>query len=251
MRSLFIYLKNYKKETILAPLFKMLEASFELLVPLVMAAIINTGIANKDKGYILSHCGLLILLGVIGLTCSITAQYFAAKAATGFSTALRKELFGHIQSLSYTEMDKIGTSTLMTRMTSDINQVQSGINLVLRLFLRSLFIVFGAMVMAFTVDVKAALVFVITIPLLSPTILFVLVTRVIGSLQVFDLIYMVIDKSNPALTKTQSLVYLFYKYAFINKNMGYGATIVVVLLIITMILTVFQMIGQKKWVFYN
>ena len=135
MKKLLIYLRDYKKESILAPNFKMLEATFDLLVPLVMAAIINTGIANKDKGYILSHCGLLILLGVVGLTCSITAQYFAAKAATGFSTRLRHELFAHIQGLSYTEMDTLGTSTLITRMTSDINQVQSGLNLFLRLFL--------------------------------------------------------------------------------------------------------------------
>lgn len=167
MKKLLIYLKGYEKETVLAPLFKMLEALFELFVPLVMAAVIDTGIGGSNRGYIVRMCLILVALGVIGLTCSITAQYFAAKAATGFSTALRKELFGHIQSLSYTEMDKIGTSTLMTRMTSDINQVQSGINLVLRLFLRSPFIVFGAMIMAFTVDVKAAFVFVITIPLLS------------------------------------------------------------------------------------
>ena len=167
MKKLLIYLKGYEKETVLAPLFKMLEALFELFVPLVMAAVIDTGIGGSNRGYIVRMCLILVALGVIGLTCSITAQYFASKAATGFSTALRKALFGHIQSLSYTEMDKIGTSTLMTRMTSDINQVQSGINLVLRLFLRSPFIVFGAMVMAFTVDVKAAFVFVITIPLLS------------------------------------------------------------------------------------
>lgn len=167
MKKLLIYLKGYEKETVLAPLFKMLEALFELFVPLVMAAVIDVGIGGSNRGYIVRMCLILVALGVIGLTCSITAQYFAAKAATGFSTVLRKELFGHIQSLAYTEMDKIGTSTLMTRMTSDINQVQSGINLVLRLFLRSPFIVFGAMVMAFTVDVKAALVFVITIPLLS------------------------------------------------------------------------------------
>ena len=137
MKKLLIYLKGYEKETVLAPLFKMLEALFELFVPLVMAAVIDTGIGGSNRGYIVRMCLILVALGVIGLTCSITAQYFAAKAATGFSTALRKELFGHIQSLSYTEMDKIGTSTLMTRMTSDINQVQSGINLVLRLFLRS------------------------------------------------------------------------------------------------------------------
>ena len=167
LRALLKYLRNYKKETVLAPLFKLLEASFELFVPLVMAAIIDHGIGQADGVYVLKMGGVLIALGLIGLICSITAQYFAAKAATGFSTELRHELFEHIQKLSYTKMDTIGTSTLITRMTSDINQVQSGVNLVLRLFLRSPFIVFGAMVMAFTVDVKAALVFVVAIPLLS------------------------------------------------------------------------------------
>ena len=167
LRALLKYLRNYKKETVLAPLFKLLEASFELFVPLVMAAIIDQGIGQADGVYVLKMGGVLIALGLIGLICSITAQYFAAKAATGFSTELRHELFEHIQKLSYTKMDTIGTSTLITRMTSDINQVQSGVNLVLRLFLRSPFIVFGAMVMAFTVDVKAALVFVVAIPLLS------------------------------------------------------------------------------------
>jgi ABC-type multidrug transport system fused ATPase/permease subunit len=167
VRKLLIYLKDYKKESILGPLFKLLEASFELFVPLVMAAIIDVGIANGDKNYILKMCGVLILLAVIGLVCSITAQFFAAKAAVGFAAKLRHVLFAHIQSLSYTEMDAIGTSTMITRMTSDINQVQSGVNMVLRLFLRSPFIVFGAMVMAFTIDVKAALIFVVIIPLLA------------------------------------------------------------------------------------
>ena len=167
LRALLKYLRNYKKETVLAPLFKLLEASFELFVPLVMAAVIDHGIGQADGVYVLKMGGVLIARGLIGLICSITAQYFAAKAATGFSTELRHELFEHIQQLSYTKMDTIGTSTLITRMTSDINQVQSGVNLVLRLFLRSPFIVFGAMVMAFTVDVKAALVFVVAIPLLS------------------------------------------------------------------------------------
>ena len=167
MKSLLVYLKDYKKESVLAPLFKMLEASFELLVPLVMAAVIDVGIADRDQPYIIRMCLVLIALGIIGLVCSITAQYFAAKAAAGFGTQLRHALFAHIQSFTFTEMDTIGTSTLITRMTSDINQVQSGVNLVLRLFLRSPFIVFGAMIMAFTVDVKAALVFVVAIPLLS------------------------------------------------------------------------------------
>ena len=167
MKKLLVYLKGYEKETVLAPLFKMLEALFELFVPLVMAAVIDVGIGRHDRGYVIRMCLVLIALGVIGLACSITAQYFAAKAATGFSTVLRRELFAHIQSLSYTEMDNLGTSTLITRMTSDINQVQSGVNLVLRLFLRSPFIVFGAMIMAFTVDVKAAMIFVVAIPMLS------------------------------------------------------------------------------------
>lgn len=167
MKTLLAYLKGYKKESILAPLFKMLEASFELFVPLVMAAIIDVGIANQDKPYIVKMRFVLIALGIIGLVCSITAQYFAAKAATGVGTGIRHGLFEHIQKFTFTEMDQLGTSTLITRMTSDINQIQSGVNLVLRLFLRSPFIVFGAMIMAFTVDVKAALVFVVTIPLLS------------------------------------------------------------------------------------
>lgn len=167
MKKLLIYLKDYKKETILGPLFKLLEASFELIVPLVVAAIIDVGIGSGDKNYILKMCGVMVLLGVVGLVSSITAQYFAAKAATGFATKLRHSLFEHIQRLSFSEIDRIGTATMITRMTSDINQLQSGVNMVLRLFLRSPFIVFGAMIMAFTIDVKAALVFVVTIPLLS------------------------------------------------------------------------------------
>ena len=167
MRRIWIYLKAYKKQCVLAPLFKMLEALFELFVPLVVSAIIDVGIAGLDKAYIIKMCLLLIVLAVIGLTCSITAQYFAAKAAVGCSTGLRHHLFAHIQELSFTEMDTIGTSTLITRMTSDVNQVQNGVNLVLRLFLRSPFIVFGAMIMAFTIDWKAAMVFVAAIPVLA------------------------------------------------------------------------------------
>lgn len=167
MRDLWKYLKDYKKESLLAPLFKMLEASFELFVPLVVARIVDVGIANGDRGYVLKMGGLLLLLAAIGLACSLTAQFFAAKSAVGFSTALRNDLFSHIASLSYTELDTIGTSTLITRMTSDVNQIQSGLNLALRLLLRSPFIVFGAMVMAFTVNVKAALVFLAAIPALS------------------------------------------------------------------------------------
>lgn len=167
MKKLLIYLKDYKKESVLGPLFKLLEASFELVVPLVMAAVIDTGVSGGDKPYIMKMCMVLIFLAVIGLTCSVTAQYFAAKAAVGFSTGLRHALFSHIESLSFSEMDTVGTSTLITRMTSDVNQVQNGVNLVLRLFLRSPFIVFGAMIMAFTIDVSAALVFVVAIPLLA------------------------------------------------------------------------------------
>lgn len=167
MRSLMIYLKNYKKETVLAPLFKMLEALFDLFVPLVMAAVIDKGIARSDQSYIVRMCLLLIALGIIGLTCSITAQYFAAKAATGFAAEVRHALFAHVQKFTFSEMDTIGTSTLITRMTSDLNQVQSGLNLTLRLLLRSPFIVFGAMIMAFMIDIKAALVFVVAIPLLA------------------------------------------------------------------------------------
>lgn len=178
MKKLLVYLKDYKLESVLGPLFKLLEASFELIVPLVMASIIDTGILQGDKPYIFKMFGVLIALAAIGLICSVTAQYFAAKAAVGFSTKLRYALFEHIETLSFSEMDTIGTSTLITRMTSDVNQVQSGINLVLRLFLRSPFIVFGAMIMAFTVNVKAALVFVVTIPLLSIVVFGVMVVSI-------------------------------------------------------------------------
>lgn len=167
MKIVLQILKKYRKECILAPLFKMLEAIFELLVPLVVADIIDNGIGFSDKPYIIKMALVLVLLAAIGLAASITAQYFAAKAAVKTATSLRSKLFRHIQSLSFTELDKVGTSTLITRMTSDINQVQNGINLMLRLFLRSPFIVFGAMIMAFTIDIKSALIFVITIPALS------------------------------------------------------------------------------------
>ena len=167
MKKLLVYMKHYKKETVLAPLFKMLEASFELFVPLVMAAIVDTGIKNADIPYILKMGLLLVLLAVIGLGTSVTAQFFSAKAAVGFTAKIKHVLFEHIQSMNYAQVDKAGTSTLITRLTSDMNQVQSGVNLVLRLFLRSPIVVFGAMIMAFTIDVKAALIFVVTIPLLS------------------------------------------------------------------------------------
>ena len=167
MKQLLKYLKEYKKESILGPLFKLLEASFELFVPLVMASIIDVGIAQSDTTHILKMGGILVLLGAIGLTCALTAQYYAAKASVGFGTALRHDLFAHLQKFSYGEIDTIGTATMITRMTSDINQVQSGVNLFLRLFLRSPFIVVGAMVMAFTVNVRAAFTFVVTIPMRS------------------------------------------------------------------------------------
>ena len=167
MKNLLCYLKEYKKESVLGPLFKLLEATLELFVPLVVAAIIDTGIGNQDRGYVVKMCLVLVLLGLIGLAFSVTAQYFAAKAAVGFVTTIRHVLFGHIQKLSYAELDTQGTSTLITRMTSDMNQVQNGVNLTLRLLLRSPFVVIGAMVMAFTIDVKAALVFVVGIPALA------------------------------------------------------------------------------------
>ncbi len=166
MKNLIKYLKHYKVQTVMAPLFKMLEACFELFVPLVMANIIDIGIKNQDKSYILKMGGILLALAVIGLVCAITAQYFAAKAAMGFGKELRDDLFSHIQELSYTEIDKNGTSTLITRMTSDVNQIQTGVNMVLRLFLRSPFIVLGAVVMSFLIDVKDALVFAVVLPLL-------------------------------------------------------------------------------------
>lgn len=170
MKGLLKYLKNYKLESVLGPLFKLLEASFELLVPLVMAKVIDVGIKSQDTSYILKMGGLLVLLGIIGLASSITAQYFAAKAAAGFGTSLRNDLFAHINKLSYREIDTVGTATLITRMTSDANQVQSGVNMFLRLFLRSPFVVFGAMIMAFTINFRAAMVFVVTIPILSVVI---------------------------------------------------------------------------------
>ena len=178
MKRLMMYLKDYKKESILAPLFKLLEAFFELMVPLVMANIIDYGISNRNMGYIGKMGLLLLLLGVVGLASSITAQFFAAKAAVGFSTKLRQALFNHIEDLSFTDIDKAGTSTMITRMTSDVNQVQSGVNMTLRLFLRSPIIVFGAMIMAFTIDVKCALIFVVAIPLLSVVVFGIILSTI-------------------------------------------------------------------------
>lgn len=167
MKSLFCYFKGYKKECVLGPLFKLLEASFELFIPLVVVQIIDVGIVNQDRDFIIKMCLIMVALGVIGLVCSLTAQYFSAKAAVGFSRKLKTALFANIQKLSYGEIDTLGTSTMITRMTSDVNQLQSGVNLTLRLFLRSPFIVFGAMLMAFTINAKAAMVFVVVIPLLA------------------------------------------------------------------------------------
>ena len=167
MKKLLVYLREYRRESILGPLFKLLEASFELIVPLVVAAIIDRGIGNADRGYIVRMCLVLVALGLIGLVCSVTAQYFAAKASVGFVKKLRHVLYEHIQGFSYQTLDNIGISTLITRMTSDMNQVQTGLNLTLRLLLRSPFVVFGAMIMAFTVDARAALWFVAAIPILS------------------------------------------------------------------------------------
>ncbi len=178
MKKLLVYLKNYIKESILGPLFKLLEATFELIVPLVVADIIKTGIADGDKNYVITRVLILVLLGVVGLACSLTAQYFAAKAATGFATELRFSLFKHIQGLSFSEIDKMGTAGLITRMTSDVNSVQNCVNMVLRLFLRSPFIVFGAMIMAFTIDVKCALIFCVAIPVLAIVVFAVMLASI-------------------------------------------------------------------------
>ena len=178
MKQLLSYLKQYKKECILGPLFKLLEALFELLVPLVMTSIIDVGIRYGDREYILQRCGILVLLAVVGLVCSITAQYFAAKAVTGFSARLRSALFSHVQSLSYSEIDTLGSATMITRMTSDVNQLQNGVNLALRLLLRSPFVVFGAMLMAFTIDVPGALVFAVAIPILLAVVFAIILVTI-------------------------------------------------------------------------
>ena len=178
MKKLLVHMKGYKKQCVLAPLFKMLEACFELFIPLVVASIIDVGIKNNDVSYIVKCCIIMVALGVIGLSCTLFAQYFSALAAVGFVTSIKHGLFKHISSLSYTEIDTLGTSTLITRMTSDINQVQSGVNLTLRLFMRSPVIVFGAMIMAFTVDVKASLIFVVTIPLLAIVVFGIILSTV-------------------------------------------------------------------------
>lgn len=190
MKKLLKYLGNYKKESIIGPLFKMLEACFELYVPIIMARIMDVGIRENDKPYIWKMCGVMVLLGVLGLACSLTAQYFAAKASLGFGTALRKDLFAHINSLSYTELDLIGTSTLVTRITSDINQVQTGVNLVLRLFLRSPFIVIGAVFMAFTISVKLTVIFLIAVPLIALAIF--LIVKI--TIPIYKKVQSVLDK---------------------------------------------------------
>lgn len=178
MKRLIRFLKGYEKESFLAPLFKMLEATFELIVPLVVANIMDIGIKNQDNAYIWHQCVIMVLLGVIGLVCALTAQYFSAKAAMGFSTALRKEMFAHISKLSYRELDQLGTPTLVTRITNDVNQAQTGVNMVLRLFLRSPFIVVGAVIMSFTIDWKIGLIFLIAVPLISVVIYAIMRTTV-------------------------------------------------------------------------
>lgn len=178
MKKLFVHMRGHKKECILAPLFKMLEACFELFIPLVVASIIDVGIKNNDTSYIVICCLIMVALGAIGLACTLFAQYFSASAAVGFVSSIRHGLFKHISSLSYTEIDSLGTSTMITRMTSDVNQVQSGVNLTLRLFMRSPVIVFGAMIMAFIVDVKASLVFVVTIPLLAAVVFGIILSTI-------------------------------------------------------------------------
>ena len=178
VKGLLIYLKQYRKECVLGPLFKLLEELFELFVPLVMTSIIDVGIATGSRRYILERCGLLVLLAVVGLVCSITAQYFAARAATGFSARLRSALFAHLQGLSYREIDTLGSATMITRMTSDVNQLQNGVNLALRLLLRSPFVVFGAMVMAFTIDVPGATVFVVAIPVLLAVVFAIILVTI-------------------------------------------------------------------------
>ncbi len=178
MRKLIPYLKHYKKESIIGPLFKLLEAVFELIVPLITARIIDVGIRNQDSAYIWRMAAVLVAFGILGLVCSLLAQYFAAKAAVGFGTELRHDLFSHIEQLSYAAIDKAGSVTLVVRMTSDINQVQAGVNLVLRLFLRSPFIVIGALVMAFTINVKMALIFVVTVPLLALVIYSIMILTI-------------------------------------------------------------------------
>ncbi|MCH5265425.1 MAG: ABC transporter ATP-binding protein [Lachnospiraceae bacterium] len=205
MRKLLRFLNHYKMESILAPLFKLLEASFELFVPLVMAAIIDVGIAGKDYAYIWKMGALLVLLAVVGLAASLTAQYFAARAAVGFSARLKHELLEHIQKLSFGDMDLMGTSTMITRMTSDVNQVQAGVNLVLRLFMRSPFIVFGAMIMAFTVDVQAALVFVVAIPLLSLVVFGVMALSIPRYKKVQDALDKLLGRTRENLTGARVL----------------------------------------------
>lgn len=228
MKKLLVYLKDYIKESILGPLFKLLEALFELFVPLVIAAIIDTGIENGDTGYIIKMCLVLVLLGFVGLAFSITAQYFAAKASVGFVSKIRHVLFGHIQSLSYSELDQIGTSTLITRMTSDMNQVQNGMNLALRLLLRSPFVVFGAMIMAFTIDVPSAMIFVyVTIVLLI-----VVFGIMLGSIPLYKKVQQKLDAVMTVTRENLTGVRVIRAFCkedeetddFINKNNGLTAS---------------------------
>ncbi len=205
MKKLLVYLKDYRRESVLGPLFKLLEATFELIVPLVVAAIIDRGIGTADKGYILRMCLVLVALGLIGLLCSVTAQYFAARAAVGFTTKLRHALYSHIQGFSYRTLDRVGISTLITRMTSDMNQVQTGVNLVLRLLLRSPFVVFGAMVMAFTIDSRAALWFVAVIPVLSAVVFGIMLVSIPLYRKVQGLLDRVLGATRESLTGVRVL----------------------------------------------
>ncbi len=227
MKRLLVYLNGYKKECILAPLFKMLEASFELIVPLIIAAIIDTGIANRDKTYILQMCAILVGLGAIGLAVSITAQYFSAKAAVGFATKLRHSLFEHILSLSFTEIDTLGTSTMITRMTSDVNQTQNGVNMFLRLFLRSPFVVFGAMIMAFTIDVRSALIFLIAILCLSIIVFGIMALNIPMLKKVQQLLDKVLGKTRENLTGVRVIRAFGKEQTEINEFMDCNETLTI------------------------
>ncbi len=198
MFKLFRYLKNYKKESFIGPLFKLIEACFELAVPIVMANIIDIGIKNGDKSYIWKMGGVMVLLGFLGLTCALTAQFFAAKASVGFGTALRRDLFRHINTLSYSEIDSIGSHTLVTRMTADINTAQSGVNILLRLLLRSPFIVLGSIIMAFTISVRLTLIFLI----IAPCLAFVIYKIMNITIPRYKIIQKTLDRTNLMTSET-------------------------------------------------
>lgn len=225
MKRLLVYLNGYKKECVLAPLFKMLEASFELTVPLIIAAIIDTGIANRDKTYILQMCAILVGLGAVGLVVAITAQYFSAKAAVGFATKLRHSLFEHILGLSFTEIDTLGTSTMITRMTGDVNQTQNGVNMFLRLFLRSPFVVFGAMIMAFTIDVRSSLIFLIAIVCLSIVVFTIMALNIPMLKKVQQMLDRVLGKTRENLTGVRVIRAFGKEQAEINEFIDCNETL--------------------------